>query len=225
MKKRLPHSEERKRKISESMKGKNKGKNNGMFRKVSPRKGKKHTDESKLKMSESSKGQKPNSQCFKKDHIPWNKNFSKYNNESMKIISEKMTGLNNFMYDNHTFKGKDGLKLDKHWNWKGGISFNKYCHKFNEKLKTQIRNRDNNICQLCGKTKIKNNKNLDVHHIHYDKENCNPDLISLCHSCHTITGINRDYWEVYLLRKLVFRGLAKIYNLEEIGIENYGVDF
>ena len=100
----------------------------------------------------------------------------------------------------------------------------KYCYKFNNKLKTKIRNRDNNICQLCGKKKEQEISELSVHHIHYDKENCDPNLITLCRSCNLKANKYRDYWEVYLLRKLVFRGLAKIYNLTEIGINNYGVD-
>lgn len=93
----------------------------------------------------------------------------------------------------------------------------KYCHKFNEKLKIKIRDRDNNICQNCGKTKEQEGKNLTVHHLHYDKENCDPDLITLCDSCNKRANKNRNWHEMYYLRKLVYRGLAKIYNLNEIG--------
>ena len=103
--------------------------------------------------------------------------------------------------------------------WQGGISFKPYCYKFNNELKIQIRNRDNNICQLCGKTKEQNNQELTVHHIHYDKENCNPDLITVCHSCNTKVNYNRDYWEEYFMRQLAYRGLVKIYSLNEIGVD------
>jgi len=32
---------------------------------------------------------------------------------------------------------------ENHPNWKGGVSFDPYCHKFNNQLKERIRNRDN----------------------------------------------------------------------------------
>jgi len=107
-------------------------------------------------------------------------------------------------------------------NWKGGISFLPYCNKFNNDLKNFIRNRDNNICQKCGKTTIENKERLSVHHIHYDKENCNPDLITLCRICNINANKYRDWYEIYYLRKLVFRNLAKITSLNDIEIENYG---
>lgn len=88
--------------------------------------------------------------------------------------------------------------------WKGGISFLPYCSRFNNKLKKQIRERDNNICQECGKTEEKNGRKLDVHHIHYDKENCNPDLITLCISCNIKVNFNRDYWEEHFMNLIKF---------------------
>jgi len=36
---------------------------------------------------------------------------------------------------------------------------------------------------------------LKRNHIDYNKKNCNPDnLITLCHSCHSKTNHNRNYW-------------------------------
>lgn len=89
--------------------------------------------------------------------------------------------------------------------WKGGLSFDPYCPKFNESLKEIIRERDNRTCQLCN-TK-ENGKKLCVHHIHYDKENCAPDLISLCTRCSTKVNFNRDYYETLFIGKLKSRGL------------------
>mgnify|MGYP001167295144 CR=1 FL=1 len=67
-----------------------------------------------------------------------------------------------------------------------------YPMKFNKKLKEQIRKRDNYKCQICGK------KGNHVHHIDYDKNNCNPNnLIVLCHDHHMKTNFNRDYWFAY----------------------------
>lgn len=90
-------------------------------------------------------------------------------------------------------------------NWKGGLSFIPYCSKFNRRLKEKIRDRDNRTCQLCG---IKENgKKLSVHHVHYDKENCEPDLVALCCNCNTKVNCNRDYWESYFMAVLFWRNL------------------
>ncbi len=77
--------------------------------------------------------------------------------------------------------------------WLGGISFLPYCFKFNSNLKEAIRNRDNETCQLCGE--MDKRRKLSVHHIHYDKENCYPDLISLCKVCNSKVNFNRKYYE------------------------------
>lgn len=90
-------------------------------------------------------------------------------------------------------------------NWRGGISYEPYCHKFNNELKERVRNRDNRTCQKCGCKE--NGRKLSVHHIHYDKDNCYPDLISLCLSCHTSSNANRNYWEEYYMNILETRGL------------------
>lgn len=72
--------------------------------------------------------------------------------------------------------------------WKGGISFEPYCPKFNFKVKEKIRNRDHRVCRLCGKSEIENGERLSVHHIDGDKmQGCNEKnwyLVSLCRSCH-----------------------------------------
>lgn len=82
--------------------------------------------------------------------------------------------------------------------WKGGLSFGKYCSLFNNKFKTQIRNGYNNRCFLCGKSKDENRRELDVHHVNYDK-NCICgnlcEFVPLCHPCHSTTNGNRKYWE------------------------------
>ena len=97
-------------------------------------------------------------------------------------------------------------------NWQGGISFDPYCPKFNGKLKEKIRKRDNYTCQVCGLHQNDHYRKLDIHHIHYDKENCDPDLISLCPECHGRTGTNRDFWGAYFMANLWWRRLV---NMEE----------
>lgn len=96
---------------------------------------------------------------------------------------------------------------EKAGNWHGGISFLPYCHKFNDELKEQIRNRDNRTCQLC---RVKENgEKLSVHHVHYDKENCEPDLITLCRSCNCKVNKDRDYWESHFIDLLRQQGLIE----------------
>ncbi len=96
---------------------------------------------------------------------------------------------------------------ENHPNWQGGISFEPYSPEFNEQLKEQIRKRDNYTCQLCGMTEEEHliviGTNLPVHHIDYNKKNCNEDnLIALCNYCHLRTNYNRNYWKDYFKQKI-----------------------
>ena len=48
---------------------------------------------------------------------------------------------------------------------------------------------------MCGIHQNELNRELDIHHIDYNKDNLNPDnLISLCQNCHGKTNYNRKYW-------------------------------
>lgn len=90
-------------------------------------------------------------------------------------------------------------------NWQGGIGSLLYSFEFNEEFKTLIRERDNNTCQLCGKTREQEGKNLCVHHIYYDKMNeCTNenDFITLCRSCNIKVNRNREYWTEFFQLKL-----------------------
>lgn len=96
-----------------------------------------------------------------------------------------------------------------HGNWKNGSSFIPYSYKFNNILKNKIRERDNHICQLCGRTEEENleisKKKLNIHHIDYNKKNCNENnLISLCSSCHMKTHYNREKWIEYFNNRRVY---------------------
>jgi len=73
---------------------------------------------------------------------------------------------------------------DKSSQWQGGISFEEYPREFNDERKERIRERDGHVCQCCGRTKEEEGRELAVHHIDYDKRNCNDDnLITLCCRC------------------------------------------
>jgi len=75
------------------------------------------------------------------------------------------------------------------YNWRGGVSFEPYCPKFNYQLKESIRNHDNRTCVLCGKGEIQNGERLSVHHIDSDKaQGCSGKkwhLCALCRSCNS----------------------------------------
>ena len=78
--------------------------------------------------------------------------------------------------------------------WLGGISFLPYPPEFNDELKEEIKRRDNYTCQRC----FKKHKVLSVHHIDYNKWNCNKNnLITLGNECNAIVNGNRDYWYAY----------------------------
>jgi len=73
--------------------------------------------------------------------------------------------------------------------------------KWTDILREAIRKRDDYVCQICNvrQDKLKNRfKKLDVHHIDYNKKNCDPkNLIALCKNCHIKTNYNRDKWIEY----------------------------
>jgi hypothetical protein len=90
-------------------------------------------------------------------------------------------------------KGKIGEMSS---NWKGGIQYEPYSVDWTNTLKRSIRERDHYICQLCL------NYGNAVHHIDYNKKNCNPtNLITLCISCNFKVNGSRDYWENYFKQK------------------------
>ena len=87
-------------------------------------------------------------------------------------------------------------------NWQGGLSHQGYPHYFNDKLKLEIRSRDNFICQYCNISEKNYTKQtnhcLDIHHIDYNKDNCNNlNLITLCNKCNVKANGYRDYWFAY----------------------------
>lgn len=91
-----------------------------------------------------------------------------------------------------------GKMGDKNPNWRGGLSFGKYCPKFNRAFKNKIRKKFDNRCFICGKLESDNSTKLCVHHIDYNKNSiCNGKdwaFVPLCRSCHSKTAFNRYYY-------------------------------
>lgn len=141
-----------------------------------PRYGKHHSAESRRKMSESQHNRKnPH-----RGHP--------FSEESRKKISDTITG-----------KYAGYLCGDRNPNWKGGISFEPYCVKFNTEFKNRVRAFFDHKCVECGKTKEENGQNLSVHHANYDKMICcndvKPLFVALCRKHHGVVNYNREYWE------------------------------
>ena len=123
------------------------------------------------------------------------------NNPSSKLKNRlKKVGENNPMkrpevIEKHQ-KSMINLMGKNHWNWKHGSSFEPYCEIWVDKdYKNSIKERDNNKCQnpYC---RHKNDSNLMVHHVNYDKKCCHPwNLITICGSCHSRSNFNRNFWK------------------------------
>ena len=99
---------------------------------------------------------------------------------------------------------------EKSANWKGGLSFEPYCPKWNDDLRRRIRAFFDHRCVLCGKpqneniTKTGRTVKLHCHHVNYSKSACCDGepvhFAALCHSCHSHTNYARERWEAMLHR-------------------------
>lgn len=212
-------SEETKRKMSASHKGKKLSKehkkkislsNTGRIVSKETREkmrksltGRKLKDETKIKISNLLKGR-----IFSEEH---KKNLSLMGKGKKKskeqIIKMKEYAIKNLLgktYEEIFGKEKakemkqklsENNKLEKNANWRGGLSFESYGISFNNKFKRLIRKRDNQVCMLCGIHREKLRRELDIHHINYDKKlSTQQNCISLCISCHMKTNFNRKHW-------------------------------
>lgn len=141
------------------------------------------SEETKRKISESNKGKK-----LTKEH---KRKISEDN-----LRNPRRYWLGKKMSKEHRKKISEVQKGEKNWNWKGGISDYPYPEDWTKVLKRSIRERDKYVCQLCNK--LQEDRLHAVHHIDYNKNNCNPNnLITLCGSCHIKTNYNREYWIEY----------------------------
>jgi len=162
-------------------------------------KGEKHSNETKKKIGEGiKKWRKKNPDFIKgKNNFWWGKHRSE---ELKEKISKANKGKPCWSKGLTSETDNRILVAENHPRWLGGISFEPYGIEFNDKLKAQIRARDSNRCQLC---KIyEDGKCHDIHHRDYNKQNNKSEnLITLCHSCHSKTNSNREYWQNYFKEK------------------------
>jgi len=150
-----------------------------------PRKGYKQTDEHKKRLSKSMIGKQ---NCLgNQNHLG-----HKHSDDTKKRLSEMNKGK---------YSGAN------HPNWRGGVSFEPYCPKFNNSFKEMVRDKFGRVCFICGKTEEDNGSKLSVHHVNYDKSclcgEIECEFVPLCRSCHNKTSNgNRKYYERMLLEKL-----------------------
>ena len=113
--------------------------------------------------------------------------------------TDKFDGINNLFYSKKHSKESKRKQSLSHGGTGVPYENTEYSSEFDNPLKEQIRFRDKYKCKLCGCPQIENGKQLDVHHIDYNKKNNDIyNLISLCKSCHMKTNNNRKYWRFKL---------------------------
>ena len=112
--------------------------------------------------------------------------------------------------EEHRMNMSESQKGEKSHNWKGGISFEPYCEKFNNALKESVREKFGRVCFMCPTTEEENGRKLDVHHVNYDKEcMCNDvecEFVPLCRKCHGRTCHDHELWERLIINTLSYEG-------------------
>ena len=150
---------------------------------------------------------------------------TKENHKGVKKMSEKLTGR---IVTKETCQKMSefwiGKIAEKSNAWRGGISFEPYCEKFDDDLKERVREYFGRCCYVCGIGESELNRKLDVHHVNYNKDTCcddsKPLFVSLCRSCHGKANGNREYWEEFFTVSLNYLTNGKcFYTKEEIGGE------
>ncbi len=96
----------------------------------------------------------------------------------------------------HSFYGPDNPR------WRGGVSFEPYCHLFNDEFKERVREFFNRKCVISGVEESDESWRLSVHHVTYNKKMCcdgaHPLLVPVTRSWNTKLNLNRKYWEEVL---------------------------
>jgi len=125
----------------------------------------------------------------------------KHSEETKRKISENSKkNWENKEYRKKQVKVHTGKTGENASNWQGGLSLEEYPQEWTKTLKISIRERDKYTCQLCGEKQ--GDVAHDVHHIDYNKQNCNPDnLTALCKSCHAKTNFKRDKWKSFFKKR------------------------
>jgi len=165
------NSEETRRKISEALLEKYRREKHPNYRRIeekNPNYGRKRSEETRRKISEGNRGKTLSEKTRRK-------------------LSEAALGRKHSEETRH--KMSEARRGENNWNWRGGISFDPYCPRFNYRRKEITRNKYARICVKCGKSALQNGQRLSVDHVDENKEQgCNGhkwQLVPLCKSCHS----------------------------------------
>lgn len=152
-----------------------------------------YSNETRRRMSEASKARFKNPE----DHPRW----GTHHTEEAKIqISKNRKGTLPWNAGKKGIYSENAKKKMSLAHGGTGVPYEntEYGQGFDSKLKEEIRLRDGYRCALCGKTQLKNGRQLDVHHADHNKDNhVKENLVSLCKSCHCKTRFNRNKWTMY----------------------------
>ncbi len=162
-----------------------------------------------INIDKKSKKRAPRKKRLRLGYNPWNKGLTKEDDIRIKKLSEDRMGDKNPVHNpgvsekiSNTLTGRFIGELNPAWI--DGRSFDSYPPSWTDKLKKLIKERDSFRCQICKKSEVL----LYIHHIDYNKKNCNPDnLITLCNSCHAKTSWNRESWKEVLIKKMEERNI------------------
>jgi hypothetical protein len=197
-------TEETRSKLSEAHRGKKLSYETRM--KLSQIRGEKHSmygkhisEEHRIKIGNAHRGKKISEK--QKSLMSEAHRGKKLSEEHKRKIGE--AGIGHLVKEETRIKIGDSHRGEKSVRWLGGKSFEPYGIDFNNKLREQIRQRDNHECQECHLTQGQAGYKLPVHHINYNKKNNDyANLITLCKSCHSQTNFSRADWTGYF-RKLI----------------------
>jgi len=163
--------------------------------------GKTHSDETKAKISHGNKGKRWSEEAKKKmSEYRKGKNVGKENPMYGKVASEETK--------QKMREAKKGMKRSAadrkkrcgsgNPNWRGGLSKLPYCPVWTDTFKKEVKERDNYQCQnpFCESP----DAILAVHHIDYNKKNCDPEnLITLCHIDNSRANFDRQWHQAFYM--------------------------
>ncbi len=172
--------------------------------------GQHHSKETRKKISESVKRNPPKYWLGKKRPEEFRRRLSKIMKENPpkpwlgkkrpSFSKEWLENMSRAVKKRHEQKKFGFQEGENNLSWSGGVSYRThgYGSGWTGYLKTRIKKRDGHSCQICEEY-----KNLSVHHIDYNKKNCEEkNLITLCRSCNVKVNFNRRKWERLLKKRI-----------------------
>jgi len=103
----------------------------------------------------------------------------KHNPETIEVMKKKLSVL---------------LSGENNPNWMGGLSLEPYGYDFKHYIRHRVYERDNYVCQNCGKQLEKGSRKMVAHHKDRNKKNNDlSNLITLCNNCHGITAMHERW--------------------------------